>query len=576
MRTPGSALVVALLISGSAFAASVQQQVEDSPVGVGDPFHLTVSVAGAGQDVSVELPPGDFQVLGRSRSTSVAMSAGPAGLATHRTEQFEFTLAATRPGRLVIPAARVVADGKELAGQPTPVDVQRGHVARAQAPDDEADPFASMMKQFNGLGASSLGRFFGGDPFAGEALGEPPQRLRPGDVRLEAVADRKTAWPGQQITVSYYLHTRVSLSSVTGLELPAFDGAATRDIELGKRLVPEQGDGEERVLIARKALFANAPGPLEIRRATARVAAGDGQELTVASAPLRLSIVPLPPGPANAAVGSWTLALEGPSRAAAGEPMTFRVTARGLGDISSLPPPAPAFPAAWKVFPPSTTETPGTSDGRVGGTRTWDFVAVAQGDGEATVPPVELAAFDPQTARYGTIQSEPLTVRVTKAAAPSGGEARPAQPVAPQGSWSRAAPTLLVVLAAAAVLALLLEARRRRARADAPRGSPLRSARSELEAARALCTSEQAPAFFATLARALHQLAVALGDPDASSEDPAAIAARLKLGGNPGPVCEALARAVEACRRFAFLRSSDGATLQRSLALADEAFGAAA
>lgn len=259
---------------------------------MGDPFRLTVSVADAQHDVSVQLPPGDFQILGRSRSTNVEITSGPSGMETRRTEQFIFTLAATRPGHLVIPAAKVVADGQQLSSEPTPIEVQSGHVERAQAPDEGADPFASMMKQLGGggLGASSLGRFFGRDPFAGEMFGDAPLRLRPGDVRLEAVADRKTAYPGEQITVSYYLHTRVPLSGVNGLELPAFDGAATRDIELGKRLVPEQGNGEARVLIALKALFANAPGPLEIRRATAKVAVGDGiagQELTVASEPLQ-------------------------------------------------------------------------------------------------------------------------------------------------------------------------------------------------------------------------------------------------------------------------------------------------
>lgn len=280
-------------------------------------------------------------------------------------------------------------------------------------------------------------------------------------------------------------------------------------------------------------------------------------------------------------MGSWTLALEGPARATAGEPLTFRVSARGLGDISSLPAPAPAFPVAWKVFPPSTSETPGTKGGRVGGTRTWEFVAVPSDAGAVTIAPVELRVFDPQAARYGTVKSAPFRVQIVAAPASKASveEVRPPppQPIAAAKFWSRVAPASLAVLAVLAALAGLLVVLRRHARpaAPSPGGERLEEARRELEAARALCASEQAKAFFETLAQALNHLAASLGDRDAASEDPAAIAARLKRAGVAAPVCETLARAVEGCRRFAFLHSSDGAILRRSLALAEEAFGAA-
>ena len=249
------------------------------------------------------------------------------------------------------------------------------------------------------------------------------------------------------------------------------------------------------------------------------------------------------------------------------EPLTFRVSARGLGDISSLPAPAPAFPVAWKVFPPSTSETPGTKGGRVGGTRTWEFVAVPSDAGAVTIAPVELRVCDPQAARYGTVKSAPFRVQIVAAPASKASveEVRPPppQPIAAAKFWSRVAPASLAVLAVLAALAGLLVVLRRHARpaAPSPGGERLEEARRELEAARALCASEQAKAFFETLAQALNH--------------PAAIAARLKRAGVAAPVCETLARAVEGCRRFAFLHSSDGAILRRSLALAEEAFGAA-
>ncbi|HEX4382588.1 MAG TPA: BatD family protein [Myxococcales bacterium] len=583
MRTLGRATFAALLVSSAAFAqVTAKQEVEEGPVGAGDPFRMTVSVSGAEHEAAVRLPPGDFQVLGRSRSTNVTMSSSPSGMETQRTEQFIFTLRANKPGRLVIPAAEIVADGERLASEPVSVEVQREHVARPRAEEeDDADPFASMLKQFGGFGgATSLGsRFFGQDPF------EIAAPIRPGEVRLEAVADRKTAFPGQQITVSFYLYARVPLASVNGLQPPAFEGAAVRDLPPGKRLAPEQRDGEARVLIARKAIFANAAGPLVIQRATATVAAEDGQEVSVTSEPLRLQIDPLPPGPSNPAVGTWALSFEGPSLARAGEPATFKIGVSGFGDLASLPTPAPAFPKAWKVFPPSTTETETASGTRAGGVRTWELVAVPSGAGAVRLPPIELQSFDPQTKRYAVLRSEPLEVQVGAAATVAAeSPPPPAKPLAgATGSlWRRAAPVGLVALFfvaalffAAALFALLTLLRKHARRSGAsPGGASLTGARRELDAARSLCEGDAGP-FFAALSRALNLLAASLGDTDAPAESPQAIAARLKGNGIATPVCDALARAVEACRRFAFLNTSDGAILRRSLNLAEEAFGAA-
>jgi hypothetical protein len=296
-----------------------------------------------------------------------------------------------------------------------------------------------------------------------------------------------------------------------------------------------------------------------------------------------VDIQPLPPGPANAAVGHWTLSLTGPERARAGEPLTLRVRARGVGDTSSLPVPALALPIGWKAFPPSTSETPAVIAGRVGGTRIWDFVAIPSGEGPAEIAPVSLSEFEPASARYVEVKSQPLALQIEAAAAPVATSAArpqefPAQPTF-ASVWSGVAPpiafaALLTLLATLAVFALLRRSGARSREPASPRAARLRDARHNLEAARELCDSEHAPAFFERLSKALRLLVESFGEEDPSAADPSRIAASLRHAGLAAPACDAVARALEACRRFAFLGTNDGAALLRTLTLADEAFSA--
>ncbi len=383
MRTPGSAICLAsLLLGGAAFAeVTVKEEIEPGPVGGGDPIQVLVAVVGAEGPVEGRLPAGDFQLLGTSRSSSIQMRSGPAGMETSRNEQITFTVVAIKPGPLTIPAAQVTADGDSLSGQPGQVEVQVGHIARqSPRPDDEddADPFASMQRQMRrfGLNDPFMRHLFSGDPFADQGISTDQVPVKAGDVRLLAIPDRKTASVGAQVTVSYYLVTRVPISGISDLQIPAIDGAATRTIELGKHLTPEEQGDEVRLLIARRALFPDALGRLAIKSAAARVTAGSvigGQEVAVRSPPLTVGIIPLPAGPSPAVVGTWALSLNGPAEVTAGQPATHHVIAKGSGDLDSLPTPELRTPAAWKVFPPTTKEQPMVANGLVGGTRTCDF-----------------------------------------------------------------------------------------------------------------------------------------------------------------------------------------------------------
>lgn len=146
-----------------------------------------------------------------------------------------------------------------------------------------------------------------------------------------------------------------------------------------------------------------------------------GEPKTVQSAPIMLDVRALPaagrPDSFYGAVGqNYTISAQTDRRAVeAGEAVNLTVTVQGPGNLKATSdlkfPPMPGLrvydAATSSGFLPNAPETTGY--------KTFKTVLVPSASGVYTVPPIAWSYFNPQTGRYHTLKTEPVTLHVTPA-----------------------------------------------------------------------------------------------------------------------------------------------------------------
>ena len=296
-----------------------------------------------------------------------------------------------RTGKLSFPSLTLSADGHTASTAPLPIDVVVGHQAGpARAAND---PFAGF-----GLGGGNFDPF-GGDDELRDLERRMQSELAPSvakdDVLVRATVDNPHPYVGQQTTLSIHLLTRVPVGAIQISRLPSVVGATAEDLPSPRQPSPSpvtlHGQRYQSVLIAKKALFPARAGALEIPPVEVAVDAGGGwgpsTRLMPTTAPLHLTARALPPGGrADEAVGRFTLAASSaPNHVVAGEPLTIRVVAQGVGNLHALALPAPEAPPGWRTYPPTVRDAPSATGGRIGGTRTVETVVVPDRAGRFVV-----------------------------------------------------------------------------------------------------------------------------------------------------------------------------------------------
>ena len=135
--------------------------------------------------------------------------------------------------------------------------------------------------------------------------------------------------------------------------------------------------------------------------------------------PVTVNVKPLPaPVPPNAVVGNYAIdARLDRTSAQTGDAVTVTIDAGGTGNVQALRIDLPPIPGV-RALQPAIRDQQSLDAGRLSGTRTWEWILIAEAPGVHTVPSLEIHYFDPETESYSTVRTEPLTFTAT-------GEARP-------------------------------------------------------------------------------------------------------------------------------------------------------
>lgn len=416
--------VIAVLLSMTVFGQddSVFNVICKRQVMVGEQFNVSYELDGNGSNF---VAPNfvDFEVLGgpfSSSSSSVQIINGSITKSNKTT--YSFYLRALKEGTFKIPAATITIDKKKVKSTTMDITVVSGSGNAAYAGSPR-----------NGDNGSS-------------------QSVDLGDVFVEAIPNKKTAYIGEQILLTYKIYFTIPISQLSVSKSPSYAGFWTKDITDNNGSLQQSSivrDGkqyavatvQEIVLIPQKAGTLTID-PLDIsciaqiRRQRERQRSNDpfedffgdvmGSSYTnvkkeIKSQPINIEVRQLPvaerPDSFRGAVGQFTFTSSiDKTEMKSNDAFTVTYTVSGKGNIELLEMPKPVFPPDFEVYDPKITTTTKNNSYGISGTKKAEYVVIPRVSGNFKLSQTVFSYFDPAKGRYVTLPSEEYDINVAKSA----------------------------------------------------------------------------------------------------------------------------------------------------------------
>ncbi len=359
-------------------------------------------------------------------------------------KSLSFVLQPLVAGKLNIPGAQAVIDGKSMKSNPVVIDVKNTG---------------------SGNGGNSGGGIFPGTP---HAWPDEPQRvseeyvLAPGEkmsdkikknIFVTADVNKTVCYEGEPIMATFKLCSRLRSES-TVLKRPSLNGFSVFDMiepEANHPAVETIGGKAFNVHTIRKTqLFPLQSGtftidPVELTNKVTFLRTGgenkaiprdpmqrmmedffneesrgevEEQSFSLASKPVSVTVKPLPeagkPAGFNGAVGKFDIHAQLDNKTApAGDPVTLQVQIKGAGNFTVINSPAIQLPSGLDQFDPVVKETVDKSVYPMNGIKTFTYTFTARKAGTYDIPAIQLSYFDPAKGSYETARSDSFQLKVT-------------------------------------------------------------------------------------------------------------------------------------------------------------------
>ena len=398
-------------------AASFTAAVDKNSVATDEQFTLQFILNGSGLsgEKNFSLPDlSRFLILsGPNQSSSMQFING----AVSSSVTYTYALQPREPGKFTIGPASIEVGGKQYSSEPIEITVAKGSAKPKQQP--------SAKQAF--------------DP-----------TVQVGDnLFLKTTVDRSRLFVGEQVTASYYLYTRVSITNVSYKKLPSVVGfwgevlSEAKQLNYGVEVV--NGKQYHVALLRKMALFPTQAGVLEVNPLEAscqvqvqnRGRSSDWfdqlfndpffnnfstSNVDVKSSSLKVTVVPLPKGgvPASfkGAVGQFTLNASVSSKSVkTNEPLSLKAVINGAGNIKILEAPNVEIPSEFEKYDPKVTETIERSGKNITGSKTFEWLLVPRYPGQKKIQPLEFSYFDPSKGKYVVLHSNTIDLAVEKGSA---------------------------------------------------------------------------------------------------------------------------------------------------------------
>lgn len=282
----------------------------------------------------------------------------------------------------------------------------------------------------------------------------PPPRAVPG-ATLAVVVSSNRVYRGEQLdvlTAAWFPRSiRARLRRAPTLKPPVLDGVWSIQQRGVSGIVSSMtvGDDTYDLFVSHQVVFPLAAGTLTIPPARveyaiplSRRSQANERPVEASSAPVAVAVVDLPPE--NRPAGfQGTVGRDlsvgyriGQLPARAGNPLPVSVTVTGSGNVAFWPPPTIQWPAGTRAYLDGIDDDNRSSDGLLGGTRTFRFLLLPDSVGSLALPELTYAYFDPERHLYREASAPGLVVPVLEPD-PSTTRREPVPLEAPVADWPR-------------------------------------------------------------------------------------------------------------------------------------------
>jgi tetratricopeptide (TPR) repeat protein len=410
-------LILIISLFNFYIATMVAQQITGrapSQVAVGEQFRLTYTVNT--DDVSgfrAGNIPDAFEVLmGPSTSTQSSFQMVNGHTSSSTSVTYTYILSATKNGSFTIPAAHATVNGKSMNSNELHIKV------------------SGTAQQGNNSGQRSPG---------GGQMRAAGSHISGSDLFIKVSANKTHVHEQEPILLTYKVYTLVDLTSLNG-KMPDLKSFYTREVPLPQeksfKLETFNGRPYRTVTWQQYVMFPQTTGKLEIPSITyegmvvvqnrnidpfeAFFNGGSGYmevKKEIAAPGLTITVDPLPARPTNfsGGVGTFSLSAEiDKKEIKANDPVTFRVTVSGTGNLKLIKQPVVNLPKDFDQYDAKITDKTKLTTNGIEGSMIYDILVVPRHQGKYEVPPVEFTYFDTQTNAYKTLRSQPFTLDVAK------------------------------------------------------------------------------------------------------------------------------------------------------------------
>lgn len=379
---------------------------------LGQPFRVEFSVDAEPERNSFKAPDFEgFEVLaGPSVSTGHSVQFVNGRKSASYTCTYTYVLMPAEAGKYTIGAASITVEDKRYTTMPQPIEV---------IAEKESERPAAQS---------------GGDV---KQKSSPESRISKDDILLRLKLSDREVYKGEAIRASLVLYTRVNITDVSDVNIPSFDGFWSQELTFDNIPSREEYNGRiyETHKITEMLLSPQQSGSITIPAASMTVRTpvevqsnnrhfdpffGSRQIHYVTkqlkSEPIVVNVKEFPQGAPRSfkgAVGDFRISYRMPSsEIESNSADQFELTISGSGNLKFITAPRITLPDSFELYDTKIVDNIKATASGTSGSITYTYPFVARSAGEFTIAPIEFSYFDPESAQYKSLTTEPFTITI--------------------------------------------------------------------------------------------------------------------------------------------------------------------
>ena len=377
---------------------------------LGQPFRVEFSVDAEPERNSFKAPDFEgFEVLaGPSVSTGHSVQFVNGRKSASYSCTYTYVLMPNDEGKFTIGAASITVEDKKYTTQPQLIEVV------AERASDSQPAQGGDIKQKT----------------------SPESRIAKDDIMLRLKLSDREVYKGEAVRASLVLYTRVSISDVSDVNIPSFDGFWSQELTFDNAPSREEYNGRiyETHKITELLLSPQQSGKITIPAASMTVRTPvevqgnrhfdpffGGRQIhyvtkQLKSEPVTIDVREFPQGAPrsfNDAVGDFRISYRMPSsEIESNSADQFELTITGSGNLKFITAPRLTLPDSFELYDTKIVDNIKATASGTTGSITYTYPFVARSAGEFTIAPIEFSYFDPQAGEYKSLSTEPFVITI--------------------------------------------------------------------------------------------------------------------------------------------------------------------